>query len=135
PPLGDSTPVAVQLITASGSAPLVYRLNRDHGDVTMTPLDITTSSGLAQLSAALTPGAYVSVFGIPKSSGTVQGYTILYYTGIKPRQVAPSTGDTCNGVFTGFFAGSMTINAGQSCTFSSGATVEGNIKVAGGTLD
>ncbi len=134
-PLGDRTPVAVQLITASGSAPLVYRLNREHGDVTMTPLDITTSSGLAQLSAALTPGAYVNVFGIPKSSGAVQAYTLLYYTGIHPRPVAPSSDDTCNGSFSGFFAGSMTINAGQSCTFSSGATVEGNIKVVGGTLE
>ena len=134
-PLGDSTPVTVQLITASGSAPLVYTLDRDHGDLTMTPLDISDSSGLAQLSIALAPGTYVNVFAIPKSSATVQAYTLVYYTGINPRQVAPHSGDTCNGSFSGFFAGSITVAAGEDCTFSSGATVEGNIKVTGGTLE
>lgn len=134
-PLGASSPITVQLITASGSAPLVYRVNRDHGDLTMTPLDITTSSGLAQLSTALTPGAYVNVFAIPKSTAMVQAYTLLYYTGINPKQVAPHSGSTCNGSFSGFFAGSITVAAGENCTFSSGATVEGNIKVTGGTLE
>ncbi|HEV7137196.1 MAG TPA: DUF5666 domain-containing protein [Steroidobacteraceae bacterium] len=134
-PVGDSTPITVQLITASGSAPLVYQLDRDHSDVAMTPLDITTASGLAQLSAALTPGAYVNVFAIPKSSAAVQAYTLLYYTGIHPRPAAPHQGNTCNGSFDGFFAGSITVAAGEDCTFSSGATVEGNIKVTGGTLE
>ena len=134
-PLGASSPLSVQLITASGSAPLVYRVDRDHGDLIMTPLDITTSSGLARLSAALTPGAYVNVFAIPKSTAMVQAYTLLYYTGISPKQVAPHSGSACNGSFSGFFAGSITVAAGEDCTFSSGATVEGNIKVNGGTLE
>ena len=134
-PLGTSTPLSVQLITASGSAPLVYQADRDHGNVTMTPVDITTASGLEQLAAALTPGAYVNVFALPKSSDTVQGYTLLYYTGINPRQVAPSTGNTCNGTFTGLFAGTLTVTTGQNCVFSNGATIEGNVQVTGGTLE
>lgn len=134
-PVGTSAPLAIQLITASGSAPLIYQLNRSHGSVTMNPLDITTSSGLAQLSAALTPGVYVNVFGLPKSSGTVQAYTLLYYTGINPRRVAPPSGNTCNGSFTGHFAGTITVIAGQDCAFSTGSSVEGNIKVNGGHLE
>jgi hypothetical protein len=104
-PVGATAPLTVELVTASGSAPLVFQAHRDHGSVTMTPLDITTSSGLAQLGAALVPGAYVKVFGLPKSSGTVQAYTLLYYTGIEPRKVAPDSGESCNGTFTGVFAG------------------------------
>lgn len=134
-PLGASTPVSVQLITASGSAPLVYQANRAHGSIKMTALDITTPSGLAQLSAALQPGTYVNVFALPKSSGAVQAYTLLYYTGINPRQVAPSSGNTCNGAFTGLFAGNLTVTAGQDCVFSTGATLEGNVRVTGGTLE
>lgn len=134
-PLGAGAPVTVELITASGSAPLVYETDRDHGSVTMTPLDITTASGLARLSAALTPGVYVKVFAIPKSSGMVQAYTLLYYTGIKPRKATPSSGNACNGSFTGVFAGNLTVTDGQDCVFSNGATLEGNIQVNGGTLE
>jgi hypothetical protein len=133
-PLGAGAPVTVQLIAASGSAPLVYQLNRDHGSVTMTPVDITTASGLAQLSAALAPGVYVNVFGVPKSSGAVQAYTLLYYTGINPKEVAPTPGNTCNGSFSGFFSGTLTVTAGESCVFSAGATIEGNVHVNGGNL-
>jgi hypothetical protein len=134
-PLGTSTPLSVQLITASGSAPLVYQADRDHGSITMTPVDITTATGLAQMAAALIPGTYVNVFALPKSSSTVQAYTVLYYTGINPRPVAPSSADTCNGTFTGLFAGNLTVTTGQDCVFSGGATVEGNIHVTGGTLE
>ena len=134
-PVGSSAPLTVQLVTASGSAPLVYRADRAHGNVTMTPVDITTASGLAQLSAALQPGAYVNVFALPKSSDTVQAYTLVYYTGINPRQVAPPSGNTCDGTFTGLFAGTLSVTAGQNCVFSSGATIEGNIHVTGGTLE
>lgn len=134
-PLGSSAPVTVQLITASGSAPLVYSAHRDHGDIRMSPLDITTASGLSQLGAALQPGTYVKVFALPKSSGVVQAYTLLYYTGIDPREAAPSSGQACNGTFTGLFAGTVTVTAGQDCALQSGATVEGNIEVSAGTLE
>lgn len=134
-PLGANAPVTVQLVTASGSAPLVYQTHRDHGDVSMTPVDITTASGLSQLTEALQPGTYVNVFGLPKSSGAVQAYTLLYYTGIDPRQVAPHSGKTCDGSFTGLFAGTITVSSGQDCVLSGGATLEGNIHVQGGTLE
>jgi len=134
-PLGAGAPLTVQLVTAAGSAPLVYQTQRDHGDVKMTPLDITTPAGLQQLAAALQPGTFVNVFALPKSSGVVQAYTLLYYTGIAPREAAPSRGNGCNGTYTGVFDGTVTIGAGQDCVFSNGATVEGNIQVSGGTLE
>jgi hypothetical protein len=122
-PVGASAPITVQLFTVSGSAPLVYQIDRndapsgigagvnDHtntggkgngnengndngngnakgdgnpGKLTENPIDITTSSGLAQLQAALTPGTSVKVFGIPKTDGTLQAYTVFYYTGTQP---------------------------------------------------
>jgi hypothetical protein len=92
-PVGASSPITVELINASGSVPLVYDAYRDHVKLTMTPLDIGTTSGLAQLSAALTPGAYVNVYGLPKSDGAVQGYTLLYYTGIHPKQANHGNGN------------------------------------------
>jgi len=134
-PLGAGAPITAQLITASGSAPLVYQADREHGKLTMTALDITTSSGLARLNAALQPGTYVNVFAVPKSSGAVQAYTLLYYTGIKPRPAAPPTSNGCNGAFTGLFAGNLTVDSGQDCVFSSGATIEGNVRVDGGVLE
>lgn len=134
-PLGGGTPVTVQLVTAPGSAPLVYQTRRDHGNVTMIPLDITTSSGLAQLTAALQPGTFVNVFALPKSSGVVQAYTLLYYTGIEPREAAPSRGSGCDGTYTGVFDGTVTVGPGQDCVLSDGATVTGDIQVTGGTLE
>jgi hypothetical protein len=92
-PIGSSTPLTVELITASGSAPLVYQVQRDHGSVTMTAVDVTTASGLSQLGDALTAGADVNVFGLPKSSGAIQAYTLLYYTGIKPKQAPGANGN------------------------------------------
>lgn len=84
-PSGASTPVTAELINASGSAPLVYQMNRGKGGVRVTPVDITTAAGLAQLTSALQVGTEVRVFGLPKSDGTVQVYTLVYYTGVNPR--------------------------------------------------
>lgn len=100
-PAGSTTPLAVELINVSGSAPLVYQMQRvdgkgnggngngngngkGNGNVTLSPVDITTAAGLAQLSTALQVGTSVRVFGLPKSDGGVQAYTLVYYTGVKP---------------------------------------------------
>ena len=47
--------------------------------------------------------------------------------------LVPSSGTTCNGVYTGTFSGNITVSAGQSCTFISGG-VTGNITENGGNL-
>jgi hypothetical protein len=52
-------------------------------------VNITTSAGLAALQTALTPGATVQVFGVPKADGSLQAYTLFYYTGTPPCPWAP----------------------------------------------
>lgn len=44
---------------------------------------------------------------------------------------APATGTTCNGTYNGTFKGTITVKAGQNCTFIAGG-VTGNIAVNGG---
>ncbi len=77
-------PVTVGFSNASGQAALVYQVDRSPGGVTVSPVDITTSSGMTALTGALVVGAPVKVYGIPQSDGTLKAYVILYFTGTMP---------------------------------------------------
>jgi uncharacterized repeat protein (TIGR03803 family) len=46
----------------------------------------------------------------------------------------PPAGNACNGVYDGEFDGNITVSAGQTCEFTNGGFVKGNIHVLGGTL-
>jgi hypothetical protein len=46
---------------------------------------------------------------------------------------APASGTTCNGNYNGTFNGTITVSAGQNCSFYSGG-VSGNVAVNGGNL-
>jgi hypothetical protein len=81
---GGTTPGTVDLGTASGSATLVYQVDRSNGTVSVSPVDITTASGLSTLSSALTAGTPVKVYGTPQSDGTLRAYVLLYFTGTAP---------------------------------------------------
>ena len=87
--LGGTLPVTVNLDTNTGSATLVYQVNRSDGMVTITPLNIA-GDGLATLQAALTAGAIVKVWSVPQapvppaSSGTLKAYVLAYYSGTMP---------------------------------------------------
>jgi hypothetical protein len=50
-----------------------------------------------------------------------------------PPIAVPPSGDACNGTYNGTFLGSLTVSAGQTCTFSGGG-VTGDVRVTGGTL-
>jgi hypothetical protein len=54
--------------------------------VTISPVDITTSSGLATLTAGLVAGAPVKVYGVPQSGDTLKAYVLAYFTGQAPGQ-------------------------------------------------
>jgi len=89
--LGGTLPVTVNLDTDTGSATLVYQVNRSDGMVTITPLDISgDGDGLATLQATLTAGAIVKVWSVPQAavppatSGTLKAYVLAYYTGTMP---------------------------------------------------
>jgi hypothetical protein len=81
---GGSMPATVAISTATGSATLVYQVDRTNGIVTVSPIDITTSAGLTELSDALAAGAPVGVYGSPQSNSSIKAYVLTYFTGEMP---------------------------------------------------
>ena len=81
---GGGTLATVDLDETSGSATRVYQVDRSNGIVTVTPLDISTSSGQNTLVANLFPGTLVKVYGIPQADLTLKAYVVLYFTGDQP---------------------------------------------------
>jgi hypothetical protein len=81
---GGAMPVTVDVSTTMGSATLVYQVDRTNGVVTVSPIDITTSTGLGDLTAGLGTGAPVKVYGVPQADATLKAYVIAYFTGTMP---------------------------------------------------
>ncbi len=81
---GGVTAATVDVGTTTGSATLVYQIDRSNGIVTVSPVDVTTSAGLATLTSALTAGTKVRVYGVPQSDGSLQAYVLSYFTGTEP---------------------------------------------------
>ncbi len=84
--IGGSLPVTVDVSTAMQSATLVYQIDRSNGVITVSPIDVTTQSGLATLTASLVAGVPVKVYGVPDSDGILKAYVLAYYTGMLPTQ-------------------------------------------------
>ncbi len=84
--LGGTSAATVDVGTASGSATLVYQVDCTGGVVTVGPIDITTSGGLASLTAGLVAGVPVKVYGMPQADGTLKAYVLAYFTGQAPAQ-------------------------------------------------
>jgi hypothetical protein len=82
--LGGTVPATVKLGTTSGSATLVYQVDRTGGVLTVSPVDISTASGLTTLTNALTVGTKLKVTGVPQADGTLRAYTLGYFTGDAP---------------------------------------------------
>ncbi|HXN64356.1 MAG TPA: DUF4382 domain-containing protein [Candidatus Acidoferrales bacterium] len=80
---GGQTSVVVDASSVSGSATLVYQVDRTNGIVTITPQDLTTAAGLMNVGNSLVTGTPVKVFGIPQADGSIKAYVIFYYTGTK----------------------------------------------------
>jgi hypothetical protein len=78
---GGTMPATVDVSTTSGSATLVYQIDRTNNVLTISPIDITTSGGLTSMTNGLAAGALVKVYGVPQSNGTLQAYVLAYYTG------------------------------------------------------
>ena len=70
----------------SGSATLVYQVDRTNGVVTVSSIDITTQAGLTTLTNGLAAGTPVKVYGIPAVAGNLRAYVLIYYTGDAPAQ-------------------------------------------------
>ncbi len=86
---GGVNAVPVDLSTTSGSATLVYQVDRNgSGIVTVSAVDITTSAGQQILTTNLTQGTQVKVFGIPQANATIKAYVVIYFTGTLPTPTA-----------------------------------------------
>jgi hypothetical protein len=79
--MGGASAATVEVNSASGSATLVYQIDRTKGIVTISPIDITTANGLDSLTAGLAVGAPVKVYGIPQADGSMKAYVLTYFTG------------------------------------------------------
>jgi hypothetical protein len=77
-------PVTVAFNDTSGSAALVYQVDRTGNILTVSSVDIATASGLTTFTSNLTAGTPVKVFGIAQADGTLQAYVVIYYTGMAP---------------------------------------------------
>ncbi len=82
--LGGTNAVTNTLSTTSGSAPLVYQVDRTGNIVTISSVDITTTAGQNTVTSNVVPGTPVKVFGVPQASGAIKTYVLFYYTGTKP---------------------------------------------------
>ena len=81
---GGTSAVPVDLSTTSGSATLVYQVDRTNGIVTVSAVDITTSVGQTTITNNLVAGTPVKVFGIPQANATIKAYVVIYFTGTMP---------------------------------------------------
>ena len=54
------------------------------GVVTVSPIDITTASGLASFTTGMATGTKVRVSGVPQAGGSVKAYVVTYFTGTTP---------------------------------------------------
>jgi len=79
---GDSFTVNVD--STSGQATLVYQVDRSNGFLTVSPIDITTSTGLMTFENAMVDGTLVKVYGTPQPDGSLRAYVVLYYSGEMP---------------------------------------------------
>jgi hypothetical protein len=82
---GGTMPVTVAVDNVSGSATLVYQVDRTNGIVTVTPIDITTPTGMTDLTNGLAAGTPVKVYGVPEAAD-LKAYVLAYFTGDMPAQ-------------------------------------------------
>jgi uncharacterized protein DUF4382 len=81
---GGTLSVPIDLSTTAGSATLVYQIDRTANVVTITAVDITTPAGVTAITAGLTAGKPVKVFGVPQSNGSIKAFVVFFYTGTAP---------------------------------------------------
>jgi hypothetical protein len=78
---GFANAVTVDLSATSGSATLVYQVDRTGNAITVSSQDITNASTYSKVAGLLTVGTPVKVYGIPQPDGSIKAYVLFYYTG------------------------------------------------------
>lgn len=67
------------------------------------------------------------------SGGTFNGTLTTYLTPLASLPL--SSGQSCNGIFNGTFAGDVSVSAGQNCTFTDLCEIKGNVTINGGSFN
>jgi hypothetical protein len=81
---GGTNQVTITASNVAGSATLVFQVDDSNNILTVSPQDLTTTSGLNNTAAHLVNGTPVKVFGVPQSNGSIKAYMIFYFTGAVP---------------------------------------------------
>jgi hypothetical protein len=81
---GGTMSATVSVSTTPQSATLAYQVDRSNGVVTVTSLDLTSSTGLATFTAGMAANVPVKVYGVPVSDGSLNAYVVTYFTGTLP---------------------------------------------------
>lgn len=81
---GGSNHILVDANIVSGSATLVYQVDRTNGIITISPVNLATQAGLNTVQTNLTPSTLVKVFGVPQTDGSIKAYLFFYFTGTMP---------------------------------------------------
>lgn len=87
---GGGRDVRADLSTAAGSVPLVYQIDRTANVVTITPVDITTTAGVAASTTNLIAGPRAKVFGVPQLDGSTKADAVFFYTRTFPADTIQS---------------------------------------------
>ena len=79
---GGVNTATIDASAVSGSATLVYQVDRTNNIITISPVDLTTTAGQTTMSNNLTSGTPVKVAGVPESTASqLKAYIIFFYTG------------------------------------------------------
>jgi hypothetical protein len=81
---GGTNQVTITASNVPGSATLVFQVDDTNNIITVSPQDITTTTGLNNVAAHLVSPTPVKVFGVPQSNGSIKAYMIFYFTGAVP---------------------------------------------------
>ena len=78
---GGAQAIPVNINTTPGSGTLVYQVSWSNGIFTVSPVDVTTSTGQTTLTTNLVASTPAKVYGIPQASGAINAYVVTYFTG------------------------------------------------------
>ncbi|KAA6460340.1 hypothetical protein DYQ86_15000 [Acidobacteria bacterium AB60] len=91
---------------------------------------VDNKNGTATLSGTATVSGIYKIT-VSATNGVSPAATLSFT--LTSTATVPASGSKCNGVYSGTFQGSLTVTAGQSCTFINGG-VTGNVSQTGGSF-
>jgi hypothetical protein len=123
----------------AGSEPVLnadYTANPLYNDSPLICPVAETYTSLSQASGGYLGAEFSRVVGgIHTPAAVEQALALGSAIGASIEAAPLISGQSCNGLFTGFFNGDVTVSAGQNCVFSAPCEIKGNVTVNGGSFD